>query len=93
MQPRPWARDIKGRTAGTFGSGAAISFFPAKVLGCLGDGGAVIASDPAVFARMQQLHDHGRDAQGDIVSWGLNSRLDNLQAATFWICVWRAIKG
>jgi dTDP-4-amino-4,6-dideoxygalactose transaminase len=72
---------FRGRAAGTFGSGAAISFFPAKVLGCLGDGGAVIASDPAVFARMQQLHDHGRNAQGDIVSWGLNSRLDNLQAA------------
>jgi dTDP-4-amino-4,6-dideoxygalactose transaminase len=72
---------FRGRAAVTFGSGAAISFFPAKVLGCLGDGGAVIASDPAVFARMQQLHDHGRNAQGDIVSWGLNSRLDNLQAA------------
>jgi dTDP-4-amino-4,6-dideoxygalactose transaminase len=72
---------FRGRAAGTFGSGAAISFFPAKVLGCLGDGGAVIASDPAVFARMEQLHDHGRNAQGDIVGWGLNSRLDNLQAA------------
>jgi dTDP-4-amino-4,6-dideoxygalactose transaminase len=41
----------------------------------------VIANDPAVFARMQLLHDHGRNEQGDIVSWGLNSRLDNLQAA------------
>jgi dTDP-4-amino-4,6-dideoxygalactose transaminase len=72
---------FRGRAAGTFGSGAAISFFPAKVLGCLGDGGAVIAKDASVFARMEQLHDHGRDSHGEIVSWGLNSRLDNLQAA------------
>ena len=72
---------FRGRAAGTFGVAAAISFFPAKVLGCLGDGGAVIANDPAVFARMEQMHDHGRNAQGDIVSWGLNSRLDNLHAA------------
>ena len=72
---------FKGRAAGTFGAGAAISFFPAKVLGCLGDGGAVIANDPGVFARMEQLHDHGRSANGEVVAWGLNSRLDNLQAA------------
>ena len=72
---------FRGRAAGTFGTAAAISFFPAKVLGCLGDGGAVLAKDPAVFARMEQLHDHGRSAGGEVVSWGLNSRLDNLQAA------------
>jgi dTDP-4-amino-4,6-dideoxygalactose transaminase len=72
---------FRGRAAGTFGASAAISFFPAKVLGCLGDGGAVIANDPAVFARMEQLHDHGRSPAGEVVGWGLNSRLDNLQAA------------
>ena len=72
---------FKGRAAGTFGAGAAISFFPAKMLGCLGDGGAVIASDDDIFDRMCQLRDHGRRADGEIVSWGLNSRLDNLQAA------------
>ncbi len=72
---------FKGRAAGTFGAGAAISFFPAKTLGCLGDGGAVIASDDDIFDRMCQLRDHGRRADGEIVSWGLNSRLDNLQAA------------
>jgi dTDP-4-amino-4,6-dideoxygalactose transaminase len=72
---------FKGRSAGTFGAGAAISFFPAKTLGCLGDGGAVIANDDTVYARMAELRDHGRRADGEIVSWGLNSRLDNLQAA------------
>ncbi len=72
---------FRGQCAGTFGAAAAISFFPAKVLGCLGDGGAVITNDDAVFDRMLQLRDHGRRADGEIVSWGLNSRLDNLQAA------------
>jgi dTDP-4-amino-4,6-dideoxygalactose transaminase len=72
---------FRGQCAGTFGAAAAISFFPAKVLGCLGDGGAVITSDDAVADRMLQLRDHGRRADGEIVSWGLNSRLDNLQAA------------
>jgi dTDP-4-amino-4,6-dideoxygalactose transaminase len=72
---------FKGRCAGTFGAAAAISFYPAKVLGCLGDGGAVIANDDAVFERVCQLRDHGRGHDGEIVSWGLNSRLDNMQAA------------
>ncbi len=72
---------FKGRAAGTFGAAAAISFFPAKVLGCLGDGGAVITNDDAVHDRIAQLRDHGRREDGEIVSWGLNSRLDNLQAA------------
>ena len=67
--------------AGTFGAAAAISFFPAKLLGCLGDGGCVVTNDGTVYDKMLQLHDHGRRADGEIVSWGLNSRLDNLQAA------------
>lgn len=72
---------FKGRHAGTFGDAAAISFFPAKVLGCLGDGGGVITNDDLVFDRIYQLHDHGRDRDGEVRSWGRNSRLDNLQAA------------
>lgn len=72
---------FRGQCAGTFGAASAISFFPAKVLGCLGDGGAVVASNAGVHDRMLQLRDHGRRADGEIVSWGLNSRLDNLQAA------------
>ena len=72
---------FKGRSAGTFGAAAAISFFPAKVLGCLGDGGAVLTNDEGIADRVMQLRDHGRRADGEIVSWGLNSRLDNLQAA------------
>ncbi len=71
----------KGRCAGTFGAAAAISFYPAKVLGCFGDGGAVITNDDAIRERVYQMRDHGRNTSGEIVSWGLNSRLDNLQAA------------
>jgi dTDP-4-amino-4,6-dideoxygalactose transaminase len=72
---------FKDRCAGTFGMASAISFYPAKVLGCFGDGGAVITNDEAVYQRIYQLRDHGRSTSGKIVSWGLNSRLDNLQAA------------
>lgn len=72
---------FKGRAAGTFGVAAAISFYPAKVLGCFGDGGAVITNDDEVREKLSQLRDHGRDSSGNIVSWGMNSRLDNLQAA------------
>lgn len=72
---------FKGRQAGTFGIASAISFYPAKNLGCLGDGGAVLTNDAAVYHKMLMLHDHGRDEDGEVGMWGMNSRLDNLQAA------------
>lgn len=72
---------FRDRHAGTFGSAAAFSFFPAKVLGCLGDGGAVITNDAHLHDIIYQLHDHGRDTEGETRSWGRNSRLDNMQAA------------
>lgn len=72
---------FKGQHAGTFGVAGSFSFFPAKVLGCLGDGGGVVTNSSEIFEKLYQLHDHGRDTNGDIKSWGRNSRLDNLQAA------------
>ena len=72
---------FRGRTAGTFGAAGAISFYPAKLLGCLGDGGAVLTSNREISESLLQLRDHGRDASGMVAGWGLNSRLDNLQAA------------
>ena len=72
---------FKGQNAGTFGSAGVISFFPAKVLGSLGDAGGIITSDYNLFDKFYQLHDHGRNIEGDLKSWGKNSRLDNLQAA------------
>ncbi len=71
----------KGKCAGTFGRGACISFYPAKVLGCLGDAGAVLTNDEKVYYNLIRLRDHGRGADGEITMWGFNSRLDNLQAA------------
>lgn len=75
-----------GRCAGTFGVASAISFYPAKTLGCLGDGGAVLTSDPRVYEEVLLLRSFGQDAEGQYVKWAMNSRLDNLQAA---ILDWR----
>ena len=72
---------FNGRCAGGFGISAATSFYPAKLLGCFGDGGAVFTNDDQVCEQMFLLRDHGRNRDGEVVGWGLNSRLDNLQAA------------
>ncbi len=72
---------FKGRCAGTFGKFGTISFYPAKLLGCFGDGGAIVTNDDAVAAQIALLKDHGRNEEGRVVAWGYNSRLDNLQAA------------
>jgi dTDP-4-amino-4,6-dideoxygalactose transaminase len=72
---------FRGRFAGTFGRAGVFSFYPAKILGCFGDGGAVVTNDDEIAAKVRLLRDHGRDETGDVVMWGLNSRLDNLQAA------------
>jgi dTDP-4-amino-4,6-dideoxygalactose transaminase len=70
-----------GKSAGSFSDAAAFSFYPAKILGSMGDGGAITTSDSVLYEKMYQMHDHGRDTLGQIKSWGRNSRLDNLQAA------------
>lgn len=72
---------FRDRPAGTFGIASSFSLYPAKVLGCLGDGGLVVTNDDSVADLLHQLRDHGRDRDGDIAGWGMNSRLDNLQAA------------
>ena len=72
----------KGKNAGTFGLGGCISFYPAKVLGCLGDGGIILCNDEKIYENLIMMRDHGRDpVSGDVLLWGRNSRLDNLQAA------------
>ena len=72
---------FKGRHAGTFGVWGSFSFYPAKVLGCFGDGGGVTTDDEEIARSIRLLRDHGRDDRGEVVTWGFNSRLDNLQAA------------
>jgi len=71
----------KGQCAGTFGYAGAISFFPAKVLGAFGDGGAVLCKDRDTYERLYRLRDHGRGRDREIVEWSGNTRLDNLHAA------------
>lgn len=72
---------FKGKMAGTFGLGGCISFYPAKILGCFGDGGAVLCNSEDMYEKIKLMRDHGRGEDGNITVWGFNSRLDNLQAA------------
>ncbi len=69
------------RRAGALGDAATFSFFPAKNLPCLGDGGAVITDDDAVAKLARRLRLHGSDDKQTFVEVGYNSRLDELQAA------------
>ena len=71
----------KNQMAGTFGLAGTYSFYPAKVLGCFGDGGAVVTNDDEIAKTVRLLRDHGRDENGEVQTWGFNSRLDNIQAA------------
>ncbi|MDE3015794.1 MAG: DegT/DnrJ/EryC1/StrS family aminotransferase [Pseudomonadota bacterium] len=71
-----------GQKVGTLGLATATSFFPAKPLGCYGDGGAIFTDDKALCEMVQSLRVHGKGAEKyDNVRIGLNARLDTLQAA------------
>ena len=73
---------IGDRNAGTFGDIAATSFFPAKPVGCYGDGGAVFTNNDEWAALMDSYHLHGKGSDRyDNVRVGINSRLDSIQAA------------
>ncbi len=71
------------RPVGNLGDLACFSFYPTKNLGAMGDGGAVVGSDPELMARVRMLREYGWTPQARYVSQidGLNSRLDELQAA------------
>ena len=71
-----------GRMCGAFGDVASTSFYPAKPLGCYGDGGAMFTNDGALAERLRSFAFHGKgETQYDNVHVGLNSRLDTVQAA------------
>ncbi len=70
-----------GVPVGTRGFGGAFSFYPTKNLGALGDGGAVVTGDDAVAARVRRLRNGGQADRYHHVEAGINSRLDELQAA------------
>lgn len=73
--------EIKGKMACSFGDVGITSFFPAKPLGCYGDGGAIFTDDDNLAAFMQSIKVHGKGTMKyDNVRVGLNSRLDSIQA-------------
>lgn len=74
---------IRGKMACSFGDISTTSFFPAKPLGCYGDGGAVFTDDDEVNARLRSLRAQGKSPvdKYDNREIGMNSRLDTLQAA------------
>jgi dTDP-3-amino-3,4,6-trideoxy-alpha-D-glucose transaminase len=70
-----------GQPVGTFGAAAAYSFYPTKNLGALGDGGALTTNDPALAARARRLRNGGQTDRYHHGEFGVNSRLDEIQAA------------
>ena len=70
-----------GKTAGSFGHFGAYSFYPTKNLGALGDGGALICNDAELAQRAAVLRNYGQSVRYHHPTLGLNSRLDELQAA------------
>jgi dTDP-4-amino-4,6-dideoxygalactose transaminase len=72
----------KGRRLGTFGLATATSFFPAKPLGCFGDGGAILTDDDELAATLRSIRVHGQGGDKyDNIRLGLTGRLDTMQAA------------
>jgi dTDP-4-amino-4,6-dideoxygalactose transaminase len=72
---------LAGRRVGTWGHAAAFSFYPTKNLGAFGDGGAVVTSDPVLAEKVRSLREYGWKKRYDSEIPGMNSRLDELQAA------------
>ncbi len=70
-----------GKKVGTFGDCGCLSFFPAKTLGCYGDGGMVITNDEEIAKKIRMLRNHGSTTKYYYGMHGFNSRLDTLQSA------------
>jgi dTDP-4-amino-4,6-dideoxygalactose transaminase len=85
----------KGRPVGTIGIAGAFSFYPTKNLGALGDGGAIVTNDRDLAARLKRLRNGGQVDRYRHREFGVNSRLDDLQAAVLrarlaWLPRWTA---
>jgi dTDP-4-amino-4,6-dideoxygalactose transaminase len=73
--------EYKGRRAGSWGSLGCFSFYPTKNLGCYGDGGALVTDDKALCDRLLMLRNYGQEKRYYHSITGINSRLDEIQAA------------
>lgn len=73
--------EFQGRKTGNLGDAAGFSFYPGKNLGCMGDGGGITTNDDALAAKIRALRNYGSDRKYHHIYKGINSRLDELQAA------------
>jgi dTDP-4-amino-4,6-dideoxygalactose transaminase len=73
--------EIGGKKAGSIGEIAAFSFYPSKNLGALGDGGMIITDHRDLYERCKLLRNYGQSERNRHTTWGINSRLDDIQAA------------
>lgn len=71
----------EGKMTGTFGDIGCFSFYPSKNLGCFGDGGAIITSNPEYYEKIKMLRNYGSKVRYYNDEVGMNSRLDEIQAA------------
>lgn len=71
----------QGRRTGNLGDAAGFSFYPGKNLGCLGDGGAVTTNDDELASKIRAIANYGSDRKYHHIYKGINSRLDEIQAA------------
>lgn len=71
----------KGKRSGNVSLIGGTSFFPAKPLGCYGDGGAIFTSDEGLYKAMKEIREHGSESRYHHTRLGLNARLDTLQCA------------
>ncbi|RST72078.1 DegT/DnrJ/EryC1/StrS family aminotransferase [Siminovitchia acidinfaciens] len=89
---------FKGKMAGTFGDVGCFSFYPTKNLGAFGDGGMVVTNNPALYETINCLRNHGSVTKYVHHRVGINSRLDELQAAILLVkfkrlSEWNQIRG
>ncbi|MCK4948146.1 MAG: DegT/DnrJ/EryC1/StrS family aminotransferase [Candidatus Aureabacteria bacterium] len=73
--------ECKGQKAGSIGDLGCFSFYPTKNLGCFGDGGAITTNDKTIYDRLSMLRNYGQEKRYHNPIKGINSRLDEIQAA------------
>ena len=71
----------QGKRVGNLGDASGFSFYPGKNLGCMGDGGAITTNDKDLYEKVKAIANYGSDRKYHHIYKGVNSRLDELQAA------------